>query len=208
MQLHIRSQNINLPPHLEEFAQNKLGKLDRYLPNITDLSLELSRKNAKRGADLTIAQITLRHSRGAILRAEERISGDDQEAVKKAVNAACDKMFRQIQRFKGKVKDRRRRSGKPAERFIATQEELDIAEEVPHYEEIAEEYNAAYDETADEIVRRKALDLSPMSEQEAIEQMELLGHKFFMFLNDQTGNVNVVYIRDGGGYGVLLPANG
>lgn len=207
MQVNIRSQNINLPPNLEEFAQNKVGKLDRYLPNITDLSLELSRKNAKRGADLTIAQITLRHSRGAILRAEERISGDDQEAIKKAVNAACDKMFRQIERFKGRVKDRRRRSGKPAERYIATQEELDIAEEVPNYEAIAEEYNVAHDgEEGDDIVRRKALELSPMTEQEAIEQMELLGHKFFMFLNDQTGNVNVVYIRDGGGYGVLLPA--
>lgn len=203
MQLHIHTQNLNLTPKIEELAQSKLGKLDRYLPNISDVRLDLSRNHTKRGEDLTIAQITLRHSRGAILRAEERMAGEDNDTIIKAINAVAEKIFRQIERFKGKTLKSRRGRGTAKERFVVTQEELDIAEEVPNYAEIAEEY--ALDETPEEILRRKTLNLMPMTEDEAIDQMELLSHKFFMFMNSATQKINVVYIRDGGGYGVLVP---
>jgi putative sigma-54 modulation protein len=202
MQLNIYNHNVNLTPQIEEIAHDRLGKLDRYLPNISEVRLELSRNNAKRGEDITVAQITLRHSRGAILRAEERVAGDERETLIKAINTASDKMFRQIERFKGKALNRRRRGGDKADRFIATEEELEIAEDVPNYEEIGTQDYPIEDV---EIVRRKAMDLTPMTDEEAIEQMELLGHKFFMYLDSVSGTVNVLYLRDGGGYGILVP---
>jgi putative sigma-54 modulation protein len=203
MNLTIHGVNVAINEQLEEFAQKKLGKLDRYLPNISEVRLELSRTPAKRGEDLTIAQITLRHERGAILRAEEKLRGTDRDAMKKAITVASEKMYRQIERFKGKRRDSRRRKGQQ-ERYFATDEEIATAEPVPTFEAIAAEYEEDFDE-AETIVRRKEVELAPMTEEEAVEQMELLGHKFFMFMNGKTGNVNVVYLRDGGGYGVLAP---
>lgn len=201
MNLSIHGQNVKITEKLEAFVEAKLGKLDRYLPNIADTRLELSR-SSKRSEWTTTAQITLRHERGAILRAEERLIGDDWDTMQKAIIAATEKMYRQIERFKGKRRDQRRRNGR--DRYYATQDELDVAEPVPTYEQIAQEYED--DASSDEaVVRHKVISVTPMTEDEAIEQMELLAHKFFVFLNGKTGEVNVVYLRDGGGYGVLVP---
>jgi putative sigma-54 modulation protein len=198
MDVTIRGENIKVTDALEDFAQKKLGKLDRYLPNITEVHLDLTRNHTKRGENITIAQITLRHARGAILRAEERIQGDGESSIQPAITAAVDKMYRQIDRFKGKRRDNKRRKG----RYYATPEELSTAEEVPNYEEIAAEYEN-FEEV--DIVRRKEVDIQAMDEEEAIAQMELLGHAFFMFMNAKSGEINVLYRRDSGGYGVLVP---
>jgi len=205
MNVSVRGENMRVSDNLKEYAVEKVNKLDRYLPNITDIRVDLSRQHTKRGEDLTIAQITLRHHRGAILRAEEKLAGEDDEAVQAAINTAIDKLYRQIDRFKGKRRDRKRRS-KDIERFVATPEELELAEEVPEYDEIAADYPITEADETD-ILRRKAVALVAMSEDEAIEQMELLDHSFFMFLNGETGDVNVLYRRANGGYGVLIPAS-
>lgn len=210
MELNVHGQNFTVTEHIEEYAKKKLGKLNRYLPNISEVDLELTRDNTKRGEDLTIAQITLRHSRGAVLRAQEKIRGENHDAAQKAINAASEKMYRQIERFKGKRVDRKRRgqSSKELNRYYATEEEISMAEPVPNYEEIAAEQESAAEAQngmAPNIVRRKDVALAPMTEEEAIEQMELLGHTFFMFLNADTTEINVVYARAGGGYGILIP---
>ncbi|MFW5748914.1 MAG: ribosome hibernation-promoting factor, HPF/YfiA family [Chloroflexota bacterium] len=201
MVLHIHGQNLTVTDGLKEFAEKKLGKLDRYLPGITELNLELSRTHTKRGEDMTIAQITLRHTRGAVLRAEEKLRGSDRDTTMKAILAASEKMYRQIERFKGKNRDKNRRKDRAVTDFYPTEEELEVAETVPDWETIVADYPV---EEA-EVVRRKAVELKPMTEDEAIEQMELLGHRFFMFMNAETSRVNVVYLREDGGYGVLQP---
>lgn len=194
MDIDIQGHNLRVTEALSSYVQKKLGRLDRYLPNIMDVRVELGREHTKRGEDLAVAQITIRHRRGAILRAQEAIPGD----IEAALNLAVDKMYRQIHRFKGK------HVRKGQERFSATLEELDIAEAIPEVE---------YDHTLDEevpaaetqIIRRKNVAVIAMNEDEAIEQMELLGHTFFIFFNQTTGNVNVLYKRRAGGYGVLNP---
>lgn len=203
MDVIVRGHDIKVNESLQEFAQDKLGKLDRYLPNIQAIQVDLSRQRTRRGEGVTIAQITLRHERGAILRVEEKVQSNDRDSVKVAIITATDKMYRQIERFKGKQR-RKGRRGKEWDRYFATEEELDIAENVPNYEEIAAEY--AYEEGDEEVIRRKELVLIAMTESEAIEQMELLSHPFFMFRNAETDQVNVIYRRDGGGYGLLVPA--
>lgn len=194
MDVQIQGLNIKVTDALEKYARKKLDKLDRYLPNIADIRVDLSHEHTKRGEDLAIAQITIRHTRGAILRAQEKTPGD----INSAINSAVDKMYSQIQRFKGK------RIRKGRERFGATSEELIAAEQIPDVEEFVEE-NGAAEAPPTEIFRRKEVAVTVMNEEEAIEQMELLGHTFFVFFNDSTGGVNILYKRSSGGYGVLVP---
>ena len=200
MNVTIHGHNWKISDALEEFIRKKVDKLDRYLPNITDIRVDVSRQKTSRGANQTIAQITLRHKRGAILRAEERMGGEDRDTIEAVVNVAVDKMYRQIRRFKGKRESKRR---KTRERFMATVEELALAEAIPA--EIEEEEDDVFAGELDDIVRRKEIDIAPMSEAEAIEQMELLGHNFFLFFNDTTESVSVLYKRNSGGYGILVP---
>lgn len=202
MNVNIHGQNLNITPGIEEYAQDQLGKLDRYLPNISDIRLELARRNTKRGEDLTTAQITLRHTRGAILRAEVVVEGDGRDATLAAINEAADRMYRQIERFKGKQQKSRRGNREEHFKYRATAEELETAEEMPAVR--LPDTLPDYDDDA-EITRRKVILMVGMSEEDAIDQMELLGHPFFVFLNSETNEVNVLYRRDSGGYGVLVP---
>lgn len=201
MNVSIQGHNFKVTPSLEDYTRKKLNRLDRYLPNIMDIRVDLSVQKTSRGEDLSIAQITLRHGRGAILRAEEKLQSNDKNSIQSAVNVAIDKMYRQIERFKGK----RKSSRKIHERFTATLEELETAEEIPSdvYDEPLADYDFDYPDA--EIVRRKEIMVSPMTESEAVSQMELLGHSFFMFFNANTNSVNVLYRRIDGDYGVLVP---
>lgn len=194
MDVIIKGRNVRVNDALESYTRKKLDKLDRYLPNIQDVRVDLAHEHTKRGEDLITAQITIRHERGAILRAEERASGD----INSIISNAVEKMYRRIQRFKGK------RVRKGRERFTATMEEINTAEQIPDVEEFIEAEEET--ETTDgQILRRKTLTVSAMNEAEAVEQMELLGHTFFAFFNDATGSINIVYKRSAGGYGVLVP---
>jgi putative sigma-54 modulation protein len=202
MQIKIEGRNLKLTDGIEDYAQKKLGKLERYLPSIREVLLELSEQDSKRGEDLTIAQLTVMHRRGAILRTEEQVGGKGHDARVSAINAAMDKMGRRIDRFKGKRMDR----GKKRGRFAATMEELTAAEEVPAEELAESSEELEWVEAAQpEIVRRKQVEMAPMSEDEAIEQMELLGHTFFMFMDASSNKVSVLYKRSDGSYGVLIP---
>lgn len=193
MDVTIHGHNVRISEAIDSFARRKLSRLDRYLPGITDVHLELTHQDTKRGGDLNIAQITVRHRRGAILRAEERLNGE----FEMVINNAVDKMYRQISRFKGKRDDRKR-----VERFTILPEELTEAEELPEVVEAVVEEEPMPEPM---VVRRKQVQVSAMTEEEAAEQMELLGHTFFIFYNNTTGSMNVIYKRMNGGYGVLEP---
>lgn len=189
----IQGRDLKLHDNIEAYARGKLEKLYRYLPRIMEIRMDIGRQVNKRSEDYTIVQITVRHERGALLRVEERLNGFDQDTLLAAVNQSMDKMLRRVQRFKGKRQDRRR-----AARFSATVEELESAEDLPEEIEEGEEAEPV-------IVRRKQITVSPMNEQEAIEQMELLGHTFFVFMDEGSRAMRVLYKRANGDYGVLVP---
>ncbi len=203
MDVTIRGTNVKVTNDIDTYARKRLDRLDRYLPRIREVRVDISSEHTRRGEDLVSAQITVHHARGAILRAEDRTTND----TKKAIDKAVDKMYRRIQRFKGK------RSRKGKERFTASAEELTMAEAIPDVEEYVEEFadgaaeplEAGVEEYVVPIARRKDIDLTPMTEVEAIEQMELLGHSFFMFYNADTQTINVLYKRTSGDYGLLVP---
>jgi len=175
MPVSIFTRNMEVTPRLKEYIEQKTEKLDRYLPSIEDARFDLKVENTRSAAHRQVAQLTVR-LRGTILRAEERTS--DMFA---AIDAVMDKMYRQIARYKGKRQNRWR----------PTEEELQI-------EQIQEEPEG-------EIVRTKRFEVRPMSPEEAIEQMELLGHHFFVFLNADENAINVVYKRNDDNYGLLQP---
>lgn len=186
MELKIHARNVDVTSRLQEHVERKVSKLDRYLPNIQEVRVDLAIEHRRQGQDQCIAQLTLRNTRGVILRAEEKRQPD----IYAALDMALDKMYRQIRRYKGKLK---RRSGRGAE------SEFDLMEPVPLGEDLEDE------EEKLAIVRRKQVNLIPMSEDEAIDQMELLGHNFFVFLNAETARIGVLYRREDGNYGVLEP---
>jgi putative sigma-54 modulation protein len=190
MEVQIHARNVDIRPQLREHIEKKTSKLDRYLPNIVDAQIDLAMQHQKQGGERAIAQLTVRDRRGTILRAEDKSQAD----LAAAVDIVLDKMYRRIRSYKGKQK---RRGG---ERFAELEPELAAAEPVPG--EVVDE-----EETEEklQIVRRKVVQVTPMSEEEAIEQMELLGHDFFVFLSSATNEISVAYLREDGNYGILEP---
>ena len=197
MDISIHGDGIRISESLGQYTRSRVDKLDRYLPNIAHVGVELAIIRTHRGADIAIAQITVQHARGAILRAEERMDIANRDTIRFAINKAVDKLHRQIDRFKRK---RRSKNQRVRDRYRATVAELDIAEDVPQYDLPAAEVAAQED-----ILRRKQVELIPMNEDEAIEQLELLDHNFYMFMNAESTQINVLYRRENGGYGILEP---
>ncbi len=187
MNMIIQTHNVELTDWLRQYVEKKIGRLEKYMPDIDEVRVELREEPTRSASDRAVAQVTLR-SRRTILRAEER-SGD----MFASIDAVSDKLERRIRRFKGKRARNRKRA-------IA---EANIMEETlsPVAELLQEE-----EETPDNnIVRVKRFEVYPMDPLEAIEQMELLGHDFFVFLNADEGQINVLYRRRNGDYGLLQP---
>jgi len=185
MELQIFANNMDLTPRLRDYVEKKTARLDRYLPNLASVQVELAMENTRSAVQRHVAEITIRDERGTILRAEERNSD-----IFAAIDAVVDKLYRQIERYRGKKRSKVRGKG----------EELDLGEPLPIAEELVEEEQ--------NIVRFKRFALHPMSPEEAVDQMELLGHDFYVFFNSNDDAVNVIYRRRDGSYGLLQPEMG
>ncbi|MEA4906135.1 MAG: ribosome-associated translation inhibitor RaiA, partial [Anaerolineaceae bacterium] len=172
---------------INDYINKKTARLDRFLSDIDEARVDVAYvKSARSAADRQVAQLTIR-GKGYILRTEER--ADD---IFAAIDAALDKMQRQIERLKGK-RHKGRGDGKSASEVALVEPEVaeSVAEAMP------------------EIARRKYFTLEPMDEMEAIEQMTRLGHEnFFIFYNANTSKINVLYHRRDGTYGLIEPSVG
>jgi putative sigma-54 modulation protein len=190
MQLIVKGRNVEITDRIRNYVEKRASKLDRYLPDINEVRIDLSMEKTRSSQDRQAAQVTVR-SNGAILRAEERA-----DELFTAVDAVIEKIYRQIARYKGKREDRWHGQGPGRGTEL---EPLPLTPEA--LEELAEE-------TKRRIVRTKRFMVAPMDEEEAIEQMELLGHDFFVFYNPNSGMLNVLYRRRDGNYGLLEPEVG
>ena len=183
MEVTIRGRNIAVTDRLDEYVKKKVVKLDRYLPTIDEAHMDLSVEKTRSAQDSQVAQLTVRN-RGAILRAEER-----NQDIFSAIDAVMDKMYRQISRYK----ERRYQRGERA------------AGEEPVAAQAEEQAETDAETLGGSIVRTKRFPVSPMHPEEALEQMELLGHDFFVFFNAESESINVLYRRKDGDYGLLQP---
>ena len=187
-------RNVALTPRLRQYVDKKMERLDRYMPNLMELRVDLSEQNARNANERQVAQVTVRDTRGAIIRAEERHSD-----IFAAIDLVVDKLSRQMKRYSGK-RLRNRRAGS------TTIEETDLVQEIepalPEGLSLAEELEDGESMT---LVRQKKFSMRPMTADEAIEQMELLSHDFYVFFNIDAEAVNVIYRRRDNHYGLLQP---
>ena len=190
MDIRIQTRNIDLNPHAEQYIQKKFDRLRRHLPNLDGAKMEVSRTQARSTRDRVQAQMTLNIA-GYTLRGQDR--GVNLFA---AVDGVADVVDRQIRRFKGKVyhTSQARKSGRGL-RDIPPDAIIDMPD--------AAEQDAIED--IGQVVRTKRFSMPPMSVEDAILQMEMLGHSFFLFFNMDTDEYNVAYRRRDGDYGVIEP---
>jgi len=177
----IAKNNVEVSETIQEYVEEKVGKLGRYLPTLDEGKVEISREGTKLPEQRFTVQVTL-DSRGVLIRAQEK-SKDMRTAIDKVVNV----LSKRIERYKGKLYDKNR--GISFARQGAAIEEEEI-------------------EAPKRVVKTKHFLVKPMPIDEAISQMELLGHDFFLFLDADTERLNLLYRRDDGNYGLIEPEQG
>jgi len=183
MQISFTGKQSEVSEALRRYADRKLQKLERQLRQVTSAHLVHSIERKWHEVDITLA------ADGAVFRGEGRSDNDHN-----SIDIAVTRLEDQIRSRKGKIIDRahgRTHQGRPPE------PELEVVAQA----ELEEEGEEA---TARE-VRSKRVQLAPMSVDEAIDELELLAYQFLLFANAETGQLNVVYRRDQGGYGLIEP---
>ena len=175
MRLQVKGKNVELSPALKDYAQKKLGKLERHLNDSARVELELAAERNPSIGHNQVAEATI-WTKGPVLRARE--SSHDMKA---SIDLLVDKLERQAQR----LREKRRRGAARNHGHVAARTLPESGEPV--------------------IVKTKQFAVKPMSAEEAVLQLELIGHDFFVFQNADTNDVNVVYRRRDGNYGLIEP---
>lgn len=176
MKMNLSARNMTITNAITERVEKKTRAMSRYLPANAEMDIRMRKEKS----GMRIVEITVPLGNNVLLRSEAAV----EDNLFLAIDQALVKLEKQIHRHRTKL-DKRLREG--------------AFEGAPEYieEEPAGEASA--------IVRRKTFPMRPMSEEDAIMQMELLGHSFFAFVNMDTGAVNVLYQRKDGGLGILEP---
>jgi putative sigma-54 modulation protein len=182
MDVQIYHQDLELTDHLREYVTAKAEKLGRYLPDAQGVRVDLKATSVSDVSERMVAQVTMNVPQ-RLLRAEERASD-----IFTAFDTVLDKIYRQIERYKGRR--RQRRTSQASRQAMAAEREEELAPS-PVLE--------------GDIVRVKEFEVGSLMPEEAVEQMELLGHYFFVFLDGTDGRLSVVYKRNDGNYGLIKP---
>ena len=177
----IAKNNVEVSEALEAYVEKKIGKLGRYLPTIGEGKAEISHEDAKLPEQRFSVQVTL-DSKGVLIRAQEK-----SKDIRTAVDKVVDVLSKRIERYKGKLYDKGRGTS------FARQGAAIEAEEI---------------ESSKRVVKSKHFLVKPMPVDEAINQMELLGHDFFLFIDADTERLNLLYRRKSGDYGLIEPELG
>jgi putative sigma-54 modulation protein len=178
----IAKNNVVVSETMQAYVEKKVGKLGRYLPTLNEGKVEISREDTKLPEQRFTVQVTL-DSKGVLIRAQEK-----SKDMRTAINKVVDVLSKRIERYKGKLYDKKNRGVSLIRQGAAIE-----AEEI---------------ETPKRMVKTKHFLVKPMPIDEAISQMELLGHDFFLFLDADTEKLNLLYRRDDGNYGLIEPEQG
>lgn len=189
MKLTIRAHHTSVFDDFREHAERKLARLERLLPGVDDAIVEVDHEETRAAKHRYAVQVTV-HAGGSVLRAEER-SADPRTAL----DVAADTLSRQARRHKKRLHDRHGAQD-------AKRQAVEIAEAPATGDEIADESD---EYLAGKIVRVKHFEAKPMPPEEALAQMDLLGHDFFLFLDAETNDYALLYKRRDGDYGMLSP---
>lgn len=172
MNVLVRGRNVNVTNALKEYVEKRVGKLDKFIDGVDDVTVVLVVEGDSHKVEVTIPV------NGMILRGEEA-TGD----MYASIDLVVEKLEKQIEKYKGKLARRRN----------ANDQKAAYCGYVPAEDE------------GPQVVKTKRFAIKPMPVEEAVLQMNLLGHSFFVFSNAETEQVNVVYKRKDGNYGLIEP---
>ena len=173
MKISIRGDKITVTKAIKEYITEKLSRLDKYFEKPKEIECKVLIKVKNQDQSIEVTVPTSKFT----LRAEER-----HQDLYAATDLVIDKLEGQIRKNKAKLEKQYR--------------------DVPKFE-MNFDYEAIENETEDKIVKRKDIDMKPMDEEEAILQIELLNHDFFVFKNIDEDCVSVLYKRKDGSYGII-----
>lgn len=179
----VRGKNIEITPSLREYVEKRVGKVTRYFENVGDISVLLTVSKGRH-----IVEVTVPVQGGILLRGEEATMD-----MYTSIDLVVEKLERQIHKQKTKLARRFRGGG-----FRAEALQTPVA---------PENQETAGDDDEYKVVKTKRFLVKPMDVQEAIMQMNLLNHNFFVFRDAETEEVNVVYKRTDGNYGLIESGN-
>ena len=189
MDLAIRGNGVTITDDLRDYANERAARLDRLVTSVDSANLDLRFNHAKMGPDTVTAQLTVK-SGPTVIRSEER-----DHDIKAAIDRAVTKIELQVRKVHSK---RARRKGSAVETIRGSD-----ALAAP---ELAFAGMEASDEVAESnVVRTKRFPVKPMDLDEAIEQMELLGHDFYLYQDASEGAMAVIYRRRDGDFGLIVP---
>ena len=181
MRLQVKGRHVDVTDSLFQYAEKKLGKLARHLSDESRCELELIVEHNPSISNSQVAEATV-WTKGPVLRARE--SSTDMYA---SIDLVADKLERQVKRY------RNNRTRKGAQHIAS------------HVAPPPAEAAALPDEEDAVIVKSKQFNMKPMPPEEAMLQLELIGHDFFVFVNADSDAVNVIYKRRDGNYGLIEP---
>lgn len=180
LKYHVRGENIEITKAIREYIESKISKLEKYFSNKLEANVYANAKVYKNGTQKIEITVPMK---GVTLRAEETNSD-----LYSAVDLVIDKLERQMRKYKTKINRKSREKGFLTESLLTN--ELDGKEDLPL-----------------EFVKVKKIKASTMNKEEAILQMELIGHDFFVYTDEENNNVSIAYKRKDGEYGVIEVEN-
>jgi len=182
--LTVRGRNLVLTDAIRKYAEEKIGRLGKYLADGSRCEVELWTEKNPSIADNQVVEATI-YTKGPVIRAREASSD-----IFASIDLVCAKLERQVKKFRGKLVARSQGAHKEAfvsEGFLVPEEAEEAEEETP----------------SPRIVKTKQFMVKPMTPEEAALQLELIGHDFYVFTNSETQETAVVYRRRDGNYGLI-----
>jgi len=196
MELVIQGKNIDITPSIRRYVSQKIEKaVSHFQALITEVDVHLSVARNPRITPGQTAEITVYVNR-AVVRVEE-----SSDSLYASIDMVADKLCRQLRKYKERYRDKRRLPEQDTIRSVEAPE-IDVSDDTPDISAVLSEKAPTL---PPEVLRTKYFEMTPMTVESAMEQLDLVGHDFYMFRNVATGEINVVYERNHGGYGLLQP---
>ncbi|AFZ53138.1 ribosome-associated translation inhibitor RaiA [Cyanobacterium aponinum UTEX 3222] len=190
MKLLIQGNNIEVTESIHDYVEEKLEKAVKHFQNLaTKVDVHLSVARNARISNKHKAEVTV-YANGTIIRAQEH-----SENLYASIDLVSDKITRQLRKYKERNLAKKTHT---AEKTSDAVEEKTVGTDLIGDRE---------PELPSEVVRMKYFAMTPMTIDQALEQLQLVDHDFYMFRNEETGEINVIYQRNHGGYGVIQPRN-
>ncbi|XP_073145656.1 ribosome-binding factor PSRP1, chloroplastic [Henckelia pumila] len=199
VKLIIQGKNLELTPAVKSHVEDKLGKAVQkhsHLVREVDVRLSLRGGEVGKGPKSRRCEVTLFSKKHGVIRAEE-----DSESLYGSIDLVSSMIQRKLRKIKEKDSDHGRHMKGFDRQKVRDPDVPEVAEDL---EALPQEGDEQVD-IIDEIVRTKYFDMPPLTVMEAVEQLENVNHDFYGFRNEETGEINIVYKRKAGGYGLIIP---